>query len=127
MDDKVQCLRGLEVKLTALPDNTACNLIEDKYGCEIVVRPDTIFYMTPSMILSLGKNRVFLNKVLLPLKKISNWSDATNKVENFNGFSGWFGFGNKEYIIASNDLDEQIKAVKCNLLIANWSPSGGVA
>jgi hypothetical protein len=44
---------------------------------------------------------------------------VTNKVENFNEFSDWFSFGNKEYIVASNDPDEQIKAVKCNLLISN--------
>ncbi len=34
--------RGLEVKLTALPDNTTKNNPEDKYGCEIVMRPPTI-------------------------------------------------------------------------------------
>lgn len=32
-------LIGLEIKLTALPDSTTKNLTEDKYSCEIVVRP----------------------------------------------------------------------------------------
>lgn len=38
-------LIGLEVKLTALPDNTTKNKTEDKYGCEIVVRPPTICFL----------------------------------------------------------------------------------
>ncbi|MEJ7661457.1 MAG: HindVP family restriction endonuclease [Hymenobacter sp.] len=43
------CLRGLEVKLTALPDNTTCNLSDDRYGSELVVRPDTIVYLACSL------------------------------------------------------------------------------
>lgn len=39
------CLKGLEIKLTALPDNSTCELTEEKYSCEIVVRPDTISYL----------------------------------------------------------------------------------
>jgi len=34
-----ECLSGLEVKLTALPDNTTCDLDERFYGSEIVVLP----------------------------------------------------------------------------------------
>ena len=34
------CLQAIEIKLTALPDNTTCNLTENRYGCEIVVRPE---------------------------------------------------------------------------------------
>ena len=45
-----RCLRGLEVKLTALPDNTTCNLSDDKFGSEIVVRPDTIVYLAISIV-----------------------------------------------------------------------------
>lgn len=78
MDGNGLCLRGLEIKLTALPDHTTCNLSEDKYGCEIVARPDTIVYMALSIILSLGEDRTFLNKVLSPLKQITNWSHGVN-------------------------------------------------
>ena len=39
-----ECLRGLEVKLTALPDNSTCNLLDNQYSSELVVRPDTIVY-----------------------------------------------------------------------------------
>jgi hypothetical protein len=36
-----ELLRGLEIKLTALPDTTTCQFPDDSYGCEIVVRPNT--------------------------------------------------------------------------------------
>ena len=62
---------------------------------------------------------LFLIEYLSNIELRAEITAVTNKVENFNGFSEWFGFGNKKYIIASNDPDEQIKAVKCNLLIAN--------
>jgi hypothetical protein len=42
-------LKGLEIKLTALPDNTTCHLSEDKFGCELVIRPDTIVYLACSI------------------------------------------------------------------------------
>ncbi|MDY6782751.1 MAG: HindVP family restriction endonuclease [Cyanobacteriota bacterium] len=44
------CLRAIEIKLTALPDNTTCQLAEDYYGCEIVIRPDTIVYLACSLV-----------------------------------------------------------------------------
>ncbi len=43
------CHRGLEIKLTALPDNSTCELPEDKFGCELVIRPDTIVYLACSI------------------------------------------------------------------------------
>ncbi|WP_017296266.1 HindVP family restriction endonuclease [Geminocystis herdmanii] len=49
-----QCLSALEIKLTALPDNVTCNLQEEYYGSEIVVRPDTIVYLACSIISSLN-------------------------------------------------------------------------
>ena len=45
------CLKGIEIKLTALPDNSTCHLNSKEFGCEIVVRPDTIVYMALSIIL----------------------------------------------------------------------------
>ena len=38
-------LRALEIKLTALPDNSTCDLSEAQYGCELVVRPNTIVHL----------------------------------------------------------------------------------
>lgn len=42
-------LRGLEVKLTALPVYTTKNLTEEEYSCEIVVRPPTICFVACSI------------------------------------------------------------------------------
>jgi len=69
-----QCLRGLEVKLTALPDNTTCNLSDDKFGSEIVVRPDTIVYLAASIVstnIELVKHHIERSNVV-----VDNWSDA---------------------------------------------------
>jgi Transposase and inactivated derivatives, TnpA family len=43
---------------------------------------------------------------------------ATNKVEAFNGFSQWIGFGNG-VVITDNDPVEQEKTAKCNALLTN--------
>ncbi|WTL69297.1 transposase [Streptosporangium sp. NBC_01495] len=43
---------------------------------------------------------------------------VTNKVEGFNGFSGWLRFGN-DGVIAANDPAEQEKMIKFNSLLAN--------
>jgi TnpA family transposase len=43
---------------------------------------------------------------------------ATNKVESFNRFSQWIGFGNRG-VIADNDPIEQEKGMKFNALLTN--------
>lgn len=40
---------ALEVKLTAIPDSVTYMLDESKYGAELVVRPDTIFYLAAGL------------------------------------------------------------------------------
>ena len=40
-----QFIRPLEIKLTTLPDDATCDLPEDRYGSEIVVRSPTMRYM----------------------------------------------------------------------------------
>ncbi len=67
-----ECVSGLEVKLTALPDNTTCELNDNLYGSEIVVRPDTIVYLACALILSTGNKLKGYFKDI----KISDWSDA---------------------------------------------------
>lgn len=42
-------LIGLEIKLTAIPDNTTRNRSEEEYSCEIVVRPPTINFIACSI------------------------------------------------------------------------------
>ncbi|CAC9620212.1 Type II restriction enzyme HgiDI (EC 3.1.21.4) [uncultured Gammaproteobacteria bacterium] len=68
-----KCLSGLEVKLTALPDNTTYKLKDHLYGSEIVVRPDTIVYLACSLALS-SKEKL---KEHLGEFKIDDWSDAS--------------------------------------------------
>ncbi|MFG6200341.1 Tn3 family transposase [Nonomuraea sp. JJY05] len=41
---------------------------------------------------------------------------ATNKVESYNGFAKWLGFGG---VLADNDPEEQEKLIKFNTLLAN--------
>jgi type II restriction enzyme len=69
-----QCLCGLEVKLTALPDNTTCTLSDDKFGSELVIRPDSIVYLATSVanadFFEVGK--YFLSNNLT----ITDWSNA---------------------------------------------------
>ena len=69
-----QCLAGLEIKLTALPDNTTCDLSDDSYGSEIVVRPDTIVYLACSIADSLGEE---LGSVLEEVH-VTSWSDPAS-------------------------------------------------
>lgn len=75
-----ECLSGLEVKLTALPDNTTCNLTNNLYGSEIVVRPDTIVYLACSLILSLGDQ---IGECLSNIS-IADWTDAKDVLSNIN-------------------------------------------
>lgn len=73
------CLSGLEIKLTALPDNTTCDFDDSKYGSEIVVRPDTIVYLACSIAHNL-ENKLF-NK--LPFKiQIKDWTEAEEVLQN---------------------------------------------
>ncbi|KKJ01353.1 HindVP family restriction endonuclease [Prochlorothrix hollandica] len=66
-----ECLRGLEIKLTALPDHTTCNCLDQDYGSELVVRPDTIIYLACSIATSQINNL----RINIPNLSISDWSD----------------------------------------------------
>jgi len=61
------CLRPFEIKLTALPDNTTADLSEDKYGSEIVVRPDTILYLGLNIAKVFSNARNELRDYLQPI------------------------------------------------------------
>jgi hypothetical protein len=68
-----QCLAAIEIKLTALPDNTTHLLADSGYGCELVVRPDTIVYLACSLAKSLGD---YLDELIPDDLGITDWSDA---------------------------------------------------
>lgn len=64
-------------------------------------------------------------RTLFLLEYISNLdlrqqiTDTTNKAEGYNGISKWLRFGNEHAIVASNDSNEQEKAIKYNTLLVN--------
>lgn len=71
------CLRGLEVKLTVLPDNQTYKLAENAYSSEIVIRPDTIVYLALSIAQTYSQERKILFDLLDPVcQTIRNWSSA---------------------------------------------------
>lgn len=74
-----KCLSGIEIKLTALPDNTTCNFSENKFGTEIVIRPDTIVYLACSIAQNF-KDKTSDLKAYFPEKfdKITDWSEINN-------------------------------------------------
>jgi hypothetical protein len=73
MNDR-NCMKGIEIKLTALPDDSTSDLPENQYGSEIVVRPDTIVYLALSIISETSKS--YLKRILSPLSRIKDWSDG---------------------------------------------------
>ena len=66
-------LCGLEIKLTALPDNTTKGLDEDKYSCEIVMRPPTICFLACSICKNYERNPEKLRKLIFGVPKINHW------------------------------------------------------
>lgn len=74
-----QCLRPIEVKLTALPDNSTCTLSEDQYGCEIVIRPDTIVYLACSIVKNFKDDRAKLSILIgNEFAEIKDWTDGVS-------------------------------------------------
>jgi type II restriction enzyme len=73
-----ECISGLEVKLTALPDNVTCDLDDAFYGSEIVVRPDTIVYLACSIAAALKKD---LGSIIHDVN-VDDWSDALQVLEH---------------------------------------------
>ena len=63
-DSDSRWLRALEIKLTALPDNSTCKLSDDQYGCELVVRPNTIIHLTLEIASKYANYRKDLSELL---------------------------------------------------------------
>lgn len=76
-----QCVSSIEIKLVALPDNATCNLSDDKFGSEIVVRPDTIIYLACSFIQSFDDDKEAIKKAINNVgNDIDDWTQAVNVV-----------------------------------------------
>lgn len=72
---------ALEVKLTAIPDNSTCNYEDDEYGAELVIRPDTIFYLVTGLA-HMNKDLLALHFAHSPIK-LADWSDPAEVLANF--------------------------------------------
>ncbi len=69
-------LKSLEIKLTALPDNSTYNLSEEFFGCEIVVRPDTIVYLACSLFSYFENRRAELQSIIgEDFEEINDWTE----------------------------------------------------
>lgn len=79
-----EVLSGLEVKLTALPDNTTKSLPESKWGAEIVVRSPTICFLACSICENYqtraGKEKL---RSMLNVPKIDNWGKAEEVLPHY--------------------------------------------
>jgi hypothetical protein len=74
-----KCVSSVEIKLTALPDNATCNLSENQFGSEIVVRPDTIIYLACSFIQIYNDDQNALKDVINGVgSKITDWTQASH-------------------------------------------------
>lgn len=72
---------ALEVKLTALPDQTTHRFDESEYGAELVVRPDTIFYLSAGLAHD-NRNLVetyFRDRPVV----LSDWADPAEALAKF--------------------------------------------
>jgi hypothetical protein len=73
MDD---ALRGIEIKLTAVPDNSTAEAKKEDQSAEIVVRPDTIVYIALSIARNFTNDRNGLGKYLITTgDKIEDWNE----------------------------------------------------
>ena len=76
--ETMEHIRPLEIKLTALPDNTTAKLSnESDWGCEVVVRSPTIKYMVSSMAEAFKTDRQSLRDIFEPAcMHIKDWNNT---------------------------------------------------
>lgn len=81
-----KAVRGLEVKLTTLPDNTTKDCSEEDYGSEIVVRSPTILFLACSICSCYDstKGKQKLHSLLNTIgSEIKNWSEIRQVVPHY--------------------------------------------
>lgn len=98
-------IRCLEVKLTALPDNSTCDLTEDKYSCELVVRPATIIYLACSICELYKHKKRELKLILNKFTTIKDWNNPSEILELL------IDMKNAINIIMKNNIDAQIPLI----------------
>ena len=76
-------LIGLEIKLTALPDNTTRTNTENQYSCEIVMRPPTICFLACSICEVYKNKEENLRELLKGVPQINHWEDADSVAPHY--------------------------------------------
>lgn len=78
-------LSGLEVKLTALPDNTTKSQPESDWGTEIVMRPPTICFLACSICenYSTPKGKEKLRSMLRQVPQINHWEEIDEVLPHY--------------------------------------------
>lgn len=66
--------KGLEVKLTALPDESTFDLSEEEYGSELVIRPDTILYLALQLAENFKNEKDFFKNIFNKYQCITYWN-----------------------------------------------------
>lgn len=84
--DSDTAIGGLEIKLTAIPDNTTKRQTEDKYGSEIVVRPPTICFLACSICSNYDseEGRTKLRSLLSGVPKVNHWEEIEEVAKVYN-------------------------------------------
>ena len=81
-DSENPCIQALEIKLTTLPDNSTCDFSEEEYGCELVVRPNTIIQLTLAVAGGYIEHKEELLEVLSPIFQNNfNWEAGDRILE----------------------------------------------
>lgn len=80
-----EVLSGLEVKLTALPDNTTKNLAESEWGTEIVMRPPTICFLACSICANYNtpREKERLRTLLRNVPQINHWEEIEEVLSHY--------------------------------------------
>ena len=81
-----EVLSGLEVKLTALPDNTTKSNPESEWGTEIVMRPPTICFLACSICANYStlEEKEKLRKMLRNVPQINHWEEIDEVLPHYN-------------------------------------------
>ena len=80
-----EVLSGLEVKLTALPDNTTKSNPESEWGTEIVMRPPTICFLACSICANYSslEEKERLRKMLRNVPQINHWEEIDEVLPHY--------------------------------------------
>ena len=110
-----KCIKGVEIKLTAVPDNSTAEQEEDNYGPEIVIRPDTIVYLALSIATNYISNRKRLVELVGNIdEQISDWNSPSQISKKLDMFC----------TVINNVLSDSLDMQKPLVLQPIWKTNG---